>query len=186
VHTTYIMSVWFLYGGHLKLPHVTTRNQTTTVHKQKCLKTKEQIHQRYTLQHWHGIQPVSFHFYMTYVTCRVLNKNSNVVVQLNLGRHHGIFNSSSLTNKNQKQTDIISESLTKGTRVLDIYTVIIWQNAKCRQCFSSTFLDWYNVCLLLIFIRCIASVIKYMYNSVNIYLLSSRNFRWGVVLCYGA
>ena len=44
------------------------------------------------------------------------------------------------TNKNKNQTDSTSESLTKETRLLDIYAVIIWKKAKCRQCFSITFL----------------------------------------------
>ena len=48
------------------------------------LQTKEQKHEGHTLQQRHGIK-TSFLIYMLYVTCRVMNRNSNVVVRLNLG-----------------------------------------------------------------------------------------------------
>jgi hypothetical protein len=42
--------------------------------------------------------------------------------------------------RKRNQTDLSSENPTKRTRILDIYAVIIWQKAKCRQCFSLIFL----------------------------------------------
>jgi hypothetical protein len=43
--------------------------------------------------------------------------------------------------RKRNQTDLSSENPTKRTRILDIYAVIIWQKAKCRQCFSLIFLN---------------------------------------------
>ena len=65
----------------------TIPNQTTTVHIQMFCKQKEKSTKATQSNKDMRQKPDSVLFYMIYVTCRVMNKNSNVIVQLNLGGH---------------------------------------------------------------------------------------------------